>query len=222
MSRKPPKKSDMGKSWMKPRRDSHQMISPEYHLIVSEGTKTEPAYFEKIKETIDKKYRDRIHLDISGKGYNTVSLFNRAVQDDSLSSNVYKHVWLVYDKDDFPPENFDRTAELCAAASTDETRYHPIWSNQCIELWFLLHFMFLQADLHRDEYLPKLTECLKARNLGNYYKNRTDMFIILRPYLDEAIQNAEKLEQINQSRNPSKCAPGTMVHRLIKTLKPYL
>ena len=178
-----------------PRRDSHQMISPEYHLIVSEGTKTEPAYFEKIKETIDKKYRDRIHLDISGKGYNTVSLFNRAVQDVSLSSNVYKHVWLVYDKDDFPPENFDRTAELCAAASTDETRYHPIWSNQCIELWFLLHFMFLQADLHRDEYLPKLTECLKA---------------------------AEKLEQINQSRNPSKCAPGTMVHRLIKTLKPYL
>ncbi|MBQ7835095.1 MAG: iron-containing alcohol dehydrogenase, partial [Ruminiclostridium sp.] len=35
MSRKPPKKSDTGKSWMKPRRDSQQMISPEYHLIVS-------------------------------------------------------------------------------------------------------------------------------------------------------------------------------------------
>ena len=45
MSRKPPKKSNMGKSWMKPRRDSRQMISPEYHLIVSEGTKTEPKYF---------------------------------------------------------------------------------------------------------------------------------------------------------------------------------
>ena len=53
MSRKPLKKSDMGKSWMKPRRDSRQMISPEYHLIVSEGTKTEPTYFEIIKETID-------------------------------------------------------------------------------------------------------------------------------------------------------------------------
>ena len=49
MSRKPPKKTDMGKAWMKPRRDSRQMIFPEYHLIVSEGTKTEPKYFEKIK-----------------------------------------------------------------------------------------------------------------------------------------------------------------------------
>ena len=170
MSRKPPKKSDMGKSWMKPRRDSRQMISPEYHLIVSEGTKTEPKYFEKIKETIDAKYRDRIHLDISGKGANTVTLFNRAVKDVARSNNVYKHVWLVFDKDDFPPENFDRTAELCASESTDETRYHPIWSNQCIELWFLLHFMFLQADLHRDEYWPKLIESLKSRNLGTYYK----------------------------------------------------
>lgn len=71
MSRKPPKKSDMGKSWMKPRRDSRQMIAPEYHLIVSEGTKTEPKYFEKVKETIDARYRDRIHLDISGIGMNT-------------------------------------------------------------------------------------------------------------------------------------------------------
>ena len=95
MSRKPPKKSDMGKSWMKPRRDSRQMISPEYHLIVSEGTKTEPKYFEKIKETIDAKYRDRIHLDISGKGDNTVNLFNRAVKDVARSNNVYKHEQVV-------------------------------------------------------------------------------------------------------------------------------
>ena len=76
MSRKPPKKSDMGKSWMKPRRDSRQMISPEYHLIVSEGTKTEPKYFEKIKETIDAKYRDRIHLDISGNRICNLSVYD--------------------------------------------------------------------------------------------------------------------------------------------------
>ncbi len=81
--------------------------------------KTEPSYFEKIKETIDAKYRDRIHLDISGKGDNTVNLFNRAVKDVARSNNVYKHVWLVFDKDDFPAENFDHTVELCEAESTE-------------------------------------------------------------------------------------------------------
>lgn len=46
MSLKPPKKSDMGKSWMKPRRDKSILLRPEYHLIVTEGTATEPQYFE--------------------------------------------------------------------------------------------------------------------------------------------------------------------------------
>lgn len=45
MSLKPPKKSDLGKSWMKNRRDKARMIQPEYHLIASEGTETEPQYF---------------------------------------------------------------------------------------------------------------------------------------------------------------------------------
>ena len=61
MSRKPPKKTDMGKAWMKPRRDSRQMIFPEYHLIVSEGTKTEPKYFEKIRETLLSAYFPFFH-----------------------------------------------------------------------------------------------------------------------------------------------------------------
>ena len=35
MSLKPPKKSDLGKCWMKNRRDKARMIQPEYHLIAS-------------------------------------------------------------------------------------------------------------------------------------------------------------------------------------------
>ena len=82
--------------------------------------------------------------------------------------------------------------------------------------------MFLQADLHRDEYWPKLTESLKSKNLGTYYKNRTDMFDVLRPYMDDAIRNAKMLEESNIGKTPSRSAPGTMVHHLIEVLKPYL
>ena len=32
--------------------------------------------------------------------------------------------------------------------------YHAIWSNQCIEVWFLLHFSYFQSDIHRKEYWP--------------------------------------------------------------------
>ena len=87
---------------------------------------TEPQYFQAIKNAIDRKYRDRIHLDVIGKGDNTLSLFHRAVKDVENSNNVYKHVWLVYDKDDFPSEHFDKTAVLCSKSSTEETSYHAI------------------------------------------------------------------------------------------------
>ena len=50
MSLKPPKKSDRNKAWMQPRRDKAKKLQPEYHLIVTEGTDTEPAYFGAIRD----------------------------------------------------------------------------------------------------------------------------------------------------------------------------
>ena len=142
MSLKPLKKSDLGKSWMRPRKDRIIRIQPEYHLIVTEGTDTEPAYFEAIKSHINSFYPGKVQMEIHGEGDNTVSLFEKAQSLVNESANIYKHVWVVYDTDDFPSSNINQTAELCERYSNNETHYHAIWSNQCIELWFLLHFSF--------------------------------------------------------------------------------
>jgi hypothetical protein len=222
MSLKPPKKSDLDKSWMKARRDTHKKIQPEYHLIVTEGTDTEPAYFKAMKDVINSTYSDHIQLGVYGTGDNTLSLFQKAKQLASSSANGYKHVWVVYDTDDFPAEHIDKTAKLCASESTEETIYHALWSNQCIELWFLLHFSFMQSNLHRTSYFPKLTEILTSLGLGKYEKNRTDMYQILFPYMETAIANAEKLDKINHGKPPSASAPGTKVYELVEKLKPYL
>lgn len=222
MSLKPPKKSDLNKSWMKNKPDRVIKIHPEYHLIVTEGTYTEPAYFGSIKEIINKRYPDKIQLNVSGEGDNTISLFEKAKVLAGNNSNVYKHVWILYDIDDFPAAHIDRILQLCADNSTEETEFHAIWSNQCIELWFLLHFSFMQSDIHRTEYWPKLTECLKKIGAGEYAKNRTDMYCVLRPYMDTAIANAKNLDAINYGKAPSKAAPGTKVYELVERLRPYL
>lgn len=222
MSLKPPKKSDLNKSWMKSRRDKVKKIQPEYHLIVTEGKNTEPAYFQTIKDVINEQYRGRIQLDVFGEGDNTLSLFEKARQRAKNNPNGYKHVWIVYDTDDFPAEHIDRTAELCASETTEEMEYHAIWSNQCIELWFLLHFSYMHSDLHRNEYWPKLTESLESISAGQYEKNRLDMFCVLRPYMEDAIKNAKRLDGDNQGKPPSEAAPGTKVYVLIEELLPYL
>ena len=56
------------------------------------------------------EYRGRIQLDIYGEGQNMLSLFDKARNHVQCSSNVYKHVWIVYDTDDFPQKHINRTA----------------------------------------------------------------------------------------------------------------
>lgn len=222
MSLKPLKKSDLEKEWMKPHRSKKILIHPEYHLIVTEGTKTEPNYFRAIQEQINQRYPGKIQLDIHGQGDNTVNLFDQACAYVKSSPNIYKHVWVVYDIDDFPPDRINLTAELCQRSSTEETIYHPLWSNQCIELWFLLHFCYFQSDLHRSAYSGKLTMHMVSHGHGPYQKNCPDIFWALRPHMDDAVANAKRLEQQNEGRQPASAAPGTQVHHLIETLRPYL
>ena len=223
MSLKPPKKSDLGKSWMKNRRDKARMIQPEYHLIASEGTETEPQYFGAIQRIINSKYRDRIQLKVEGIGDNTVNLLMKARQYVQNNGIVFKHVWIVYDTDDFPAENIDMVAQLCEEYSAQgETIYHAVWSNQCVELWYLLHFMYMDTDIDRSRYWPKLSDCLKNMGAGSYEKNRPDMYEVLRPYMDIAIANAKRLDKQNEGRKPSESAPGTKVYELVEMLRPYL
>jgi hypothetical protein len=222
MSLKPPKKSDLDKSWMKKRRDKAIKIQPEYHLIVTEGTETEPQYFSAIRDVINRQYRDKIQLDIFGEGDNTLNLFEKAKRRALENPNGYKHVWVIYDTDDFPADHINRTAELCNQNSTSETQFHAIWSNQCIELWYLLHFSFFQSDIHRKEYWPKLTDCLESIGAGEYTKGRTDIYTVLRPFLKIAIVNAKKLDTINEGRTPTASAPGTKIYELVEKLIFYL
>ncbi len=97
MSKKPTKKSDLGKRWLEPRKGKIVPSPPEYHLIVTEGTKTEPLYFEGLKQVINNKYKGKIEIQIEGEGKNTLSLLKKAEEHVRNNLNPIKHVWLVYD-----------------------------------------------------------------------------------------------------------------------------
>jgi hypothetical protein len=63
-----------------------------------------------------------------------------------------------------------------------------------------MSFSFMQSDLHRTSYWSKLTDILCSQGLGNYEKNRTDMYGILSPHMEAAIANAKKLDKINAGK----------------------
>lgn len=222
MSLKPIKKGDLGKSWLNKRTSKIIKIQPEHHLIATEGVRTEPAYFKAIQTIINSKYREKIQLKTIGIGNNTLNLLNKVKKYVKNNKNIYKHVWIVYDVDDFPEESVNKVVSSCKALSNSETKYHAIWSNRCIEIWFLLHFDYIDSEISPIEYYTKLSRYLAGIGRGEYKKNRRDMYDILEPYMEVAIQNAKCLANTNLNKTAYDSRPGTEVHKLVEKLLPYL
>lgn len=234
MSNKPLKRDEiLRRAKAEARKSANRLLAPYRYLIFCEGTKTEPNYFKRVKAIIEDRYKNRITiqdvplLDIEGTGRSCLSLLHYARNFVAETKNNYNYIWLVFDKDDFPCDDFDNTI-----FATEENNRNPIqkqpqwycaWSNQCIELWFLLHFEYYCVDHERSHYIQKLNEIFKAKAIGSYEKNLPDIFNILTTNgdIDFAIKNAIRLNETNRVV-ASKRNPSTNVHLLMNDLLPYL
>lgn len=160
MSLKPKKFSEQKreqselKQKMQKRSKEINRILPPYLYIVSEGTKTEPYYIEGIAQIINEKYKEFStgkFIEVEGTGKSTKGLLEYARNNVEKVFPRAEEVWLMYDMDDFPLYNFDNT-QHSAEGRADRRRYRVAWSNECIELWFLLHFQELTANIGRKKY----------------------------------------------------------------------
>jgi len=165
---------------------------------------------------------------VEGVGKNTRDVFEDAVKAagkiQSTESIVFQRVWVVYDKDDFDEDDFNVVEDLCKNQSDEDTRYSALWSNQCIELWFLLHFEYFDASLMRKDYCRKLSHHLKQHTkYTKYKKNSDDMFNLLLPFLSTATENSKRLYRTYPDEvPPAKRDPATVVFLIFDELLPYI
>lgn len=158
--------------------------------IFAEGKETEKNYFEAKKQEIRKP---NIQIIIKGTGQNTLSLVEYALDymayhkievDGSGNSD---ECWVVFDKDDFS-NDFDK-----AITKAKKNNLLVAYSNECFELWFLLHFSFLNTALGRKDFMKKLDEIIGKINGKDYAKKAKNMYDLIWHLEPEAIRNAKKL-----------------------------
>lgn len=170
-------------------------------LIVCEGTKTEPKYFEKFRVPKD-------IIDIFGEGYNTDSLVGKAIEYKKKKD--YEEVWCVFDRDSFPAQNFHNALTLAK-----QHKIKVAYSNEAFELWYILHFYYHDSATSRDEYKRILTQRFGFK----YEKKATDIYDYLLSRQPDAIRNAEKLlNSYFPNHSPLKDNPCTTVHLLVREL----
>lgn len=216
--------------WNYGERKSREIPIAVNNLVVCCGEETEYNYFTKAGEIIKENYTS-----ITGVNFDVVV---DAVDPLNMAKNVeerfkkskkrgqqYHQIWVVFDKDDFKKDNFDnavnRINTLNEMYRNEEVSFHALWSNECIELWFVLHFIYLTSNILRTDYINKLNDLLEEK----YQKNDKDLFDKIKRKngsIDDAIRYAKKLASVNEGKTPSNSVPATMVYEFFETYREYI
>lgn len=154
-----------------------------------------------------------------GQGINTVGLVQKALrirEEERKKGWDYDQCWVVFDKDDFPDNDFNRAIAL-AQTSGMKVAY----SNQAFEYWFLLHYNLFQGPMHRNMYTEKLNGLL-----GMAYSKEagfaSQLFRVLADKQDQAILNAKAIMRQMENVPPAQAESSTTVHLLVEELNKYV
>lgn len=197
-------------------------IRKEYKIIYifTEGEKTERNYFESKKREIETEIRRKnIKIEIKGTGYNTLSIVEYALNfidrenikiNNSADSD---ECWVVFDKDSFD-KDFDSAINKAKANNLGVA-----YSNECFELWFLLHFSLLSSALSRGLIKGKLNDVLQKKYSEKYEKKKENMYSLIKSLEEIAVKNAKQLLKIHEGeKSYLKKNPSTTVYLLVESL----
>lgn len=210
-----------------PRRSAGIPVSLN-NLVLCCGEKTEKQYFEAVAEVIKRNYPavTGVNFDVRAEVADPLSMAGTAERMSRFSPDSgrpYQHVWVVFDKDDFAADNFDNAVRKIESLNGGPggVRFHALWSNECLELWFLLHFDYMDSAVPRKRYFSKLSENLRE----TYRKN--DAGIAAKIYenggrVRRATAAAERLRAAHGTAPPSASNPATNVQELFRYYEKYI
>ena len=198
-------------------------------LIVCEGTKTEPNYFNSIIDFYKLNGSvisgETVAFAVEGTGRSTLNLVSYAEKRQMRGADKFDTIWCVFDKDDFANDDFDNAIAKCQS----HNYLRVAWSNEAFELWYVLHFEYLNSSPARNEgkarryYEEQLDVMFKQIGPDKYNKNDGNVFELLgSERLNKAIVNAKKLMSTYGYATPfHDRKPATNIFELVQTLLDY-
>ena len=189
-------------------------------LIVCEGEKTEPQYFDAMRNELRLKKFVEVHVDRNPGGSDPISVINYAIFLEAERARItstspilttYDVIWCVLDVEAPKPHS-------SLADALDKAKVHKLrvtLSNPSFEYWFLLHFEKVTTPFNKDK---DLHDALKQVH-PSYKKSRIG-FNILYPLTEIAIKYSEEvLHETGCGEDLRDHNPSTHVHRVVKYLQ---
>lgn len=186
-----------------------------YFLIVCEGERTEPGYFEELSKQLP---IGSVSVNIQGVGMNTLSLVEQTIKLKDNGNRKYDRAWAVFDKDSFPDRNFN-----AAILKGEAQNVNCAWTNEAFELWFILHFQYRNTSMSRVDYKGVIENEIRNRTGDKSYtyaKNDKNTYALVSKHgsQQDAINNAERLQSLYSDKTYANHNPCTFVSELVKEL----
>lgn len=197
-------------------RKKEKRASYDKVLIVCEGEKTEPNYFNELKQHFE---INSANIAVDGScGSSPKSVLQRAEQlykVEERKGDPFDRVYCVFDKDSH--ETYDATIEKIKNKRPKNVFIAAV-SVPSFEYWLLLHFNYTTQPYAATEKLSTAGVVLKQlkKYMPEYEKGQRDVFNSLFDKLQFATANAvraKKQAESNHSDNPS-----TTIHELVSYL----
>jgi len=183
-------------------------------LIVCEGEKTEPNYFEGLKR--DYRLSSANVAILAAPRSDPLLIVDFA--EKKAKSGDFDRVCCVFDLDG--NANVARAlSKIATLNASGKAQWCAVTSTPCFELWVLLHFKyttspFAPAGKHSacDVVVVQVRQ-----HLPNYAKGDPAVYDETKEFTDNAIANAQKLAAHNSATGSVN--PATLVHELVDYLR---
>lgn len=190
-------------------------------LIVCEGGKTEPLYFNEIRDFYE---INTANIRITGEcGSDPVSVVNHAFalyDAEKDKADPFDRVYCVFDQDSYhlPPNQYQQALDKIARQSPKNT-FFAMTSVPCFEYWLLLHFVYTTAPFSAVGGVSVGAAVLNQlkTHWEEYDKGAKGTFLALKDKLDFAITNA--IRSLNAAAQNQTDNPTTHIHELVSYLR---
>ena len=186
-------------------------------LIVCEGEKTEPSYFEELKKHYEINPSSVVIRGDGGSSPKSVVDFAEDLyEQEKQTSGAFDKVFCVFDKNSHSSykDTVDRLRNM-----EPKGIFVAITSVPAFEYWFLLHYKYSTKPYTRtggksagDNLLSDLRQ-----HCPSYKKNDKDIFPTLIDRIETAKINATRALQAAKKTNTDN--PSTRVHKLVYYLQ---
>jgi hypothetical protein len=178
-------------------------------LLVTEGTKSEPYYFNAMLKDLS---LSSVKV-LPSRGSSPTSIIDHAKEIYDAEPDIFESIFCIFDKDGHGKSYLDAIGRIKDInLHLKEEKFFAITSIPSFEYWFLLHYLYTRSAFQTADKLIK-----ELKNHIPKYEKNFEHYSLLKEKMEQAVKRAK--QSVKDAENEGNEDPSTKIYLVIECLK---